>query len=152
SHFLPMGRAARAAGFDVTVAARVGPAAARIRAEGFKVVALGVERGSLRPLAGLRHMIDAFRIVRAERPGILHGIALRPVVLGGLAAELAGASGLVLAPTGLGWLWVEDGVSARLVRALVRKTAASWLRGPHTRYLFENCDDPREFGFDPAKF
>jgi glycosyltransferase involved in cell wall biosynthesis len=26
----------------------------------------------------------------------------------------------------------------------------SWLRGPNTRYLFENCDDPREFGLDPG--
>lgn len=24
-----------------------------------------------------------------------------------------------------------------------------WLRGPNTHYLFENCDDPREFWLDP---
>jgi hypothetical protein len=108
SHFLPMARAARAAGLDVVVATNVNSAAARIEAEGIRVIALAVERGSLSTLAGVRDMLRTFRIVRAERPDIVHCIALRPVVLGGLAARLAGAKALVLAPTGLGWLWVRQ--------------------------------------------
>jgi glycosyltransferase involved in cell wall biosynthesis len=32
------------------------------------------------------------------------------------------------------------------VRNLVRLVVGSWLRGPRTRYLFENHDDPGEFG------
>ena len=40
SHFLPMARAARAAGFEVVVATRVRDHAARIEAEGCRVVPL----------------------------------------------------------------------------------------------------------------
>jgi glycosyltransferase involved in cell wall biosynthesis len=148
SHFLPMARAARAAGLDVVVATNVNSAAARIEAEGIRVIALAVERGSLSTLAGVRDMFRTFRIVRAERPDIVHCIALRPVVLGGLAARLAGAKALVLAPTGLGWLWVRQGLMAQAGRSIVRTVIAS-LRGPATRYVFENRDDPQEFGLDP---
>jgi glycosyltransferase involved in cell wall biosynthesis len=86
------------------------------------------------------------RIVREERPDIVHCIALRMVVLGGLAARIGGARRLVLAPTGLGHLWSDNGLIERFARALARIVLARWLRRPGTRYLFENTDDPREFG------
>jgi len=55
----------------------------------------------------------------------------------------------VLAPTGLGQLWIERGPVARTVRSIVRFAIAR-LRGSRTYFLFENRDDPREFGLDPA--
>src|SRR3954468_23938408 len=100
SHFLPMARAARAAGMEVVVAARARGHAGRLADEGLRLVPLGVERRSLWALTAIRNVMEARRIVRAERPDIVHCIALRPVVLGGLAARLEGKRALVLAPTG----------------------------------------------------
>jgi len=149
SHFLPMARAAREAGFEVLVAARVRNHAERLAAEGLRVIPLDVERKSLGAVEVVRNMARTYRIIRAERPDIVHCIALRPIVLGGLAARLAGAGALVLAPTGLGQLWTERGLSVRAMRSLIRFTIAR-LRGPRTRFLFENKDDPGEFQLDPA--
>ena len=146
SHFLPMARAARAAGFEVVVATRVRAHGARIAAEGFRVVSLENERRSFGPFEALRGFFRIVRIVREERPDIVHCIALRMVVLGGLAARMGGARQLVLAPTGLGHLWSDNGLIERFARALSRIVAGRWLRRPGTRYLFENTDDPREFG------
>jgi hypothetical protein len=87
--------------------------------------------------------------VRSERPDVVHCIALRSIVVGGLATKFSRGAALVLVPTGLGHLWVEQGLPARLVRGVVRWIVGSWLRGPNTHYLFENRDDPREFGLDP---
>src|SRR5262245_12407068 len=114
SHFLPMARAARDLGLEVVVAARVGERASRLKGEGLRVIPLNVERRSLGVLEGLRNVVEARRIIRAERPDIVHCIALRPVVLGGLAARLAGARNVVFAPTGLGHVWVARGVVPRL--------------------------------------
>ena len=47
SHFLPMARTAKAAGFEVVVATRVRDHAARIEAEGCRVVSLENERRSV---------------------------------------------------------------------------------------------------------
>jgi glycosyltransferase involved in cell wall biosynthesis len=150
SHFLPMARTARAAGFDVVVATRVRDHAARIEAEGCRVVSLEGERRSLGPIEALRAFTRIVAIVRDERPDIVHCIALRMVALGGLAARWGGAKRLVLAPTGLGLLWSEDSVINRLARGALRVVIGRWLRGPDTRYLFENTDDPREFGLADA--
>jgi DNA topoisomerase-3 len=146
SHFLPMARAARAAGFEVVVATRVRQHGARIAAQGFRVVSLENERRSFGPFEALHGLFRIARIVSEEKPDIVHCIALRMVVLGGLAARWGGARNLVLAPTGLGHLWSDDGLIERFARALSRIVVGRWLRRPGTRYLFENSDDPREFG------
>jgi glycosyltransferase involved in cell wall biosynthesis len=149
SHFLPMAQAARDCGLQVAVATRVRADGERLKAEGFSVIAIESRRGSFSPLRSLRDFFQAFKIVRDERADIVHCIALRPVVIGGLAARFAGAGALVVAPTGLGYLWIEDGIAVRVARKIVRAIVGSWLRGPRTRYLFENRDDPRQFGLDP---
>ena len=146
SHFLPMARTARAAGFEVVVATRVRDHAGRIEAEGFRVVALENERRSLSVSEALRGFFRIVRIVRTERPDIVHCIALRMVAIGGLAARVAGAKRLALAPTGLGLLWSEESAFNRFARSILRFIVGHWLRGRNTHYLFENTDDPREFG------
>ena len=151
SHFLPMARTAKAAGFEVVVATRVRDHAARIEAEGCRVVALENERRSFGPFEALRGFFRMVRIVREERPDIVHCIALRMVVLGGLAARFGGARRLVLAPTGLGHVWSNHGPVETVARTLARFIVGRWLKRPDTRYLFENTDDPREFGLDPEK-
>jgi len=148
SHFMPMARTARAAGFEVVVATRVREHRGRIEAEGFRVVPLENERRSLGLMEALRGFLRIVRIVRAERPDIVHCIALRMVAIGGLAARAGGAKRLVLAPTGLGLLWSEESAFNSFARALLRFIVGRCLRGRNTHYLFENTDDPREFGLE----
>jgi len=150
SHFLPMARAAKASGFEVAVATRVHDDTKRLEAEGCRVIAVKVERGSTSLARLIAEFVQAYQVVRSEVPDIVHCIALRSVIIGGAAAKLAGAKALVLAPTGLGHLWIDRGIVARLIRGGVRMLLGFWLRGPRTRFLFENRDDPRELGFDAS--
>ncbi len=148
SHFLPMARAAREAGFEVVVAARVRAHREPIEAAGCRVIPFEIGRGSMAPLAVLRGLKRAYDIVRAEKPDIVHCIALRMIILGGIPAKLAGARCLVLAPTGLGHLWISDGPGDRLMRSATRVLVVPMLRGPRTHFLFENAEDPPELGLD----
>ena len=47
-------------------------------------------------------------------------------------------------------MWSEDSAFNRVARAVLRFVVGRWLRGEHTRYLFENTDDPREFGLEDS--
>jgi glycosyltransferase involved in cell wall biosynthesis len=149
SHFLPLAQAARDCGYQTAVAARLREHGERLKAEGLAVFPVQGSRSSFNPLAIAREFAQLFKIARAERADIVHCISLRPIVIGGLAARLAGAPTLVLSLTGLGHLWLEHGIFVRLVRRIVRVAVGSWLRGPRTHYVFENRDDPHEFGLDP---
>ena len=94
THFFPMVRAARGAGFDVVVATRVRDHAAQIEREGCRIIPFENERKRIGPLEVLRTVARLIGLVRAERPDAVHCIALRMVVLGGLAARshLSGVS------------------------------------------------------------
>ena len=154
SHRLPMARAAQAAGFDVAVAGRVSQHRERIEAAGFRVHALDWRRRGNGPLATLRAIAEIVRLYRRERPDIVHHVAIKPTVLGGLAAWLAGVPAVVNALTGLGFIFIAGGRGALIkvpVRALIRFVLGR--RGSHL--IVQNSDDHRlliEGGFvDPAK-
>lgn len=148
SHFLPMARAARELGWRVTVVARVRDHRAAIEAVGARVVALEAERRSLNPLAVWRALRTLRQVLRAQRPDIVHCIALRSIVLGGFAAPRG--AGVVYALTGLGFLGARRDFVGRAARWCVRGLRRGFLDGPRTRYLFENEDDAIALGLDPG--
>jgi glycosyltransferase involved in cell wall biosynthesis len=150
SHFLPTARAAKEAGLEVTVATRVRDHGPRILAEGFRLVPIDIGRGSQGVIALLRAVVLAYRTVRHENPDIVHCIALRAVVLGGIASKFAGARAMILAPTGLGHVWSSAGPGAALSRSIIRMCVGKLLAGGRTRYVFENAEDPGEFGMSAA--
>ena len=149
SHFIGMGIAARQAGFEVAIATPVHAHRATIEAAGIRVIEVGRDRARMAPLSLLRSIDALRRIIEVERPDIIHCIALRTVVTGGVAARLAHVPGIVLAPTGLGFLWSHDHVAARLTRRLIRLMVSHVLDTPRTLFLFENPDDARALGLDP---
>ncbi|MGH6769078.1 MAG: glycosyltransferase family 4 protein [Xanthobacteraceae bacterium] len=149
SHFLSMAAAAEDCNLDVAVAAtRTGPHADRIAERKYAFIDLDMKRRSLGPFEALRNLRDMQAIIRRERPDIVHCIALRLVVLGGIAARRCGVRSIVLAPTGLGYLWEKNSIHRRVLRKLVQFVVGRWLRGPRTRYVFEHAEDARELGLD----
>ena len=145
-HFMVMARAARLSGFDVAVATRVQAHGARIADEGIRVIPLAIERGSLGLQSAFAAIKSIVKIISLERPDIVHCIGLPMVVLGGLAARSMRVKKIVLAPIGLGHLWLSKDLHIKILRTLVRLFVGLLLKGSNVHYLFENRDDPAEFG------
>lgn len=141
SHFLPMARAARALGLDVAVATRVNRHAERIAAEGIRVIPFDAERGSLSPAEVAKGVARLVTLYHEEQPDIVHLISLRPVIVGGLAARVAGVPAVVLAVTGTGFLGVSCSLKARILRMVIEGLVARVITTRTTRFLLENPDD-----------
>jgi glycosyltransferase involved in cell wall biosynthesis len=143
SHRMPMARAARDAGFEVVVATRVNSAADRqaIEAEGFRVVALDWTRGSRNPLRELMEMAAIARLYRHEKPAIVHHVAMKPVLEGGIAAWIADVPAIVNALTGLGAVFIGSGLVTRLLRPAIRVILRVALDHPRSRLVMQNPDD-----------
>jgi len=121
SHRLPVARAARDAGFEIVVAARVRDHGEPIRAEGFRLCPLAWRRRGDGIVGAGRALRDIAALYRRERPDIIHHVALKPVLFGGIAARLAFARGtgrpaLIAAVTGLGSGLMPTSCLARLGR------------------------------------
>lgn len=141
SHFLPMARAARALGLDVAVATRVNRHRDRIEAEGIRVIPVDAERGSLSPAEVAKGVARLVTLYHEEQPDIVHLISLRPVIVGGLAARVAGVPAVVLAVTGTGFLGVSRRLKARILRVVIEVLVARVITTRTTRFLLENPDD-----------
>jgi glycosyltransferase involved in cell wall biosynthesis len=141
SHRLPMARAARDAGFDVAVATRVTAHGDAIRAAGFTLHPLRWKRRAIGPLASLAAIAEVWRLYRRERPLVAHHVSLKPALLGGIAARLAGVPAAVGMVTGMGYLSGSERRAARLLARIVDAIMPWALFGRCGRVIVQNDED-----------
>ena len=141
SHRLPVARAAQNAGFAVGVVCPVASHGEALRAEGMRLLPVPIKRGRISPLANLRALVALWRIYRAERPNIVHHVAMKPVLYGAMATRLAGVPAAVGALTGLGYVFSSGDLRARLLRPLLRRGLRWSLNGGRGTCLVQNPDD-----------
>ena len=141
SHRLPLALAAQAAGYDVSVAARVGKDGDTIRTAGLRLLPITFERSGLGPVSEARTLAQLVALYRQERPDIVHHVAMKPVIYGSMAARASGVRGVVNALMGLGYVFSSDSAKARALRPIVSTALKAALRGPNTRVVVQNQDD-----------
>ncbi len=140
SHRLPLAVAAREAGFEVAVATRPGEDRERIEAAGIRFLPLEIDRRGMNPFKETISVIRLARLLRRERPDLVHLVALKPVLLGNLAARLAGVRRRVSAVAGMGFLFTGEKRGGMLAPA-VRRLLGQALLG--SRVIVQNPDDGR---------
>jgi len=91
--------AARAAGWDVLLVSPPGEYGARLRSLGLRWEVLPMERRSLNPLRELAVLWRLWRLLRRERPMLVHSFTIKCVVYGAIAAGLARVQSRVGATT-----------------------------------------------------
>lgn len=141
SHRLPMARAARRAGFEVAVATRVTAHGERIRALGYALHPLRWRRGRIGPLASALAVVEIWRLYRRERPLAVHHVSLKPSLLGGIAARLAGVPLVVSMITGMGYLGGSPRLSAKVIASLARWLWPAILLRKNSRVIVQNEED-----------
>jgi glycosyltransferase involved in cell wall biosynthesis len=159
SHRLPVARAARAAGFDIVVATRVRAHGEQIREEGFALRPIGWRRRGDGFAGGRKAIAEIARLYRAEAPDLVHHIALKPVLFGGIARRVA-FRGSVAAPAvvdsimGLGSGFSPTGSAARLRQPWLGVGLRLAAGSGQSRIVVQNPEDRTalvRFGIDAAR-
>lgn len=138
SHRLPIARALKQAGYEVAVACRVRHHGADIQAEGFRLFPLALSRRSLNPFHLALTVRRLRRILREWQPDVVHNVALKPALLGSLAARREKVPGIVNAIAGLGFVFSSARLKARLLRPLLTRALRWALR---TGWVIVQNDD-----------
>ena len=137
NHRLAHAQTLIAAGFAVHVATRSGGADVAIREAGVQVHDLSLGRSSLSPLATARELRALNGIIRAVQPDIVHGVALKPVLVCALAMLVNRRQKFIFAVSGLGLSSVTSPRKVRLLAGMLRAAA----RSARVRLLFQNPFD-----------
>ena len=133
------------AGYDVLLISPPGPYGNRLRGLGLRWEPLPMQRRSLNPLRELALLWHLTRLLRRERPALVHGFTIKCAVYGSLAARLAGISARVNAVAGMGYVFTSSHVKARLLRPVVRGLLRLALGGRDARLILQNADDVELF-------
>jgi glycosyltransferase involved in cell wall biosynthesis len=157
SHRLPVARAARDAGFEVIVATRVCDHGDAIRGEGFRLLSLPWRRRGDGFAGAVRAVLAIAALYRRERPDLVHHVALKPVVFGGLSLRLAfptgaGRPATIAAVAGFGSVFGAATIFGRVKRRLLGRVLRHLIgRG---RIIVQNPDDRAALagsGIEPAR-
>jgi len=141
SHRLPTAFAARDAGYEVVVVARIRNHQPRIEALGFRTIAWTIKRESLNPLNELAALFDLIRIYKQERPDVTYHVAIKAILYGAVAARLAHVRNTVNLFSGLGIVFISPRFKFRMIRALVSPLLRWALRPASARLQVQNTDD-----------
>jgi glycosyltransferase involved in cell wall biosynthesis len=141
SHFLDRAKAAVGKGYKVSVITRCRETAREFQEYGFAPINIEFSRRGLNPITELITIFQLRTILKRIRPDIVHNVALKPVVLGSLAAQFAGVRNIVNAPVGMGYVFTSEENKARILRPIVKALIRYSLGRQARRVIIENNDD-----------
>lgn len=139
---LSTARALQARGHEVVMISPPGDFGARFAELGLRWIPLhDMDRASLNPLRELRALRELVRVLRHEKPDLLHSFTVKCAVYGAFAARLARVPAVVNAVAGMGYVFTSDAPRARLLRPLVSTLMRMAFGGDHSRLILQNPDD-----------
>ena len=141
THFLERAKAASNEGHDVVILTQISQHAITIENAGLRFINLKFDRGSINPFVEICTVIRILIIYIKEKPQLVHHVALKPILLGSLAARVARVPYVVNALVGGGYAFISTKLAIRMLRQLLLFLLRILLNPPHSKVVFENSDD-----------
>ena len=135
----------KAEGHDVVMLSPPGEYGERFSAHELRWIQLTMDRASLNPLREAQTIRALTRILRAERPDLLHNFTVKCAIYGALAARAARVPAVVNAVAGMGYVFASDAMLARTLRPMVKLLMRGTLGGKQSRLILQNPDDADAF-------
>ncbi|WP_408938917.1 glycosyltransferase [Helicobacter sp. MIT 00-7814] len=126
-----------------TTSPQLNNAGKRLLEYDFNLHNIAIDSKGLNPLRDTKSMFEIYRLLRGLRPQMVFNYTIKPVIYGSFASNMLKIPNIAVI-TGLGYVFIGNGLKKRLLRTLVcgmykialKKTAQVW---------FLNPDDKAEF-------
>lgn len=141
SHRLPLAKAAQAAGYEVHIATSSSTLNGEITANELLHHCISIDRGGLNPFRDIISIFSLYRLYRHIQPDVVHLVAIKPILYGGIAARLAGVPSVVNTISGLGYIFISDANKIKILRSIVLCGYRIVFRHFNMCAIFQNEDD-----------
>jgi len=141
SHRLPIALQAIGFGYEVHIATSITTCEDELRSYGLVVHPLNLDRSSTGVISALTTFVGILRVFIAVKPDLVHLVTIKPAIFGGIAARLLRVSAVVVAVSGLGFVFVAKGIRAKLRRFFVGILYRIALGHPNCSVIFQNDND-----------
>lgn len=143
SHRLPIALEALAQGHEVYVFAKDTGKMDYLKSLGLKVHPINLERGSINPFSSFKLFFDLKNKLKKIKPDVVHLVTIKPVLIGGLAAILAKVPSIVYAISGLGFIFTNTMLKAKILRLGIIPLYRLALSAKNKTVIVQNLDDLR---------
>jgi glycosyltransferase involved in cell wall biosynthesis len=134
-----------ARGHEVVMLSPPGDFGERFAGHGLRWITLEMDRASLNPMRELLTVHRLTRVLKAERPDVLHNFTVKCAVYGAMAARIARTPAVINAVAGMGYVFTSDRALARALRPVVKLLMRGTLGGRRSRLILQNPDDAAAF-------
>ena len=145
SHRLPIAAAAQHLGYEIHVATADGSGVKKITAQNMQHHKIPLTRSGRNPLQEINTIVSIHRVFKKIKPNLVHLVTIKPVLYGGVIARLVGIPGTVSAVSGLGFIYIDKGMRARLTRLIANQLYRFAFGKNNIRVIFQNPDDKDMF-------
>ena len=141
SHRLPIALEAMRQGYEVHIAVGITDRLAEMQSHGLQVHPLGISRSKTGLGEAFTVAIEIWRVYQSVKPDVVHLVTIKPVLMGGILARLAGVPAVVAAVSGLGFVFLEKGIIASMRRTLVGVLYKVSFGHRNLKVIFQNAQD-----------
>lgn len=141
SHRLPIALKAIGLGYEVHIATGITKHLTEMESYGLHVHPLSLHRSDTNPFSAVRLVLEIYKIYIKIRPDIVHLVTIKPVILGGILARIARIPSVVAAISGLGFVFTDSSLRARLIQVIASQVYPLSLGHPNLRVVVQNQDN-----------
>lgn len=143
SHRLPIALKALQKGHEVHIFAQDTGKMEYLKSLGLIIHPISLERGSINPFQTFKLFIDLNNKLKNIQPNIVHLVTIKPVLIGGIAAILAKVPSIVYAISGLGFVFTNSMLKAKILRLGIIPLYRLALSAKNKTVIVQNLDDLR---------
>lgn len=141
SHRLPIALKAREDGYDVHLACNFTEHYDYLKTLGFTLHKLPFDRSGSSLLNELKTLVAVQRLFRTVKPDLVHCVTIKPVLYGGIAGRLSRVKNMVFAVSGLGLVFVAEGMLAKIRRWVISRLYSFAFGLKNNKVIFQNPVD-----------
>lgn len=131
-------------GYEVIVTGPDMSDVGKIEALGAKFVQIPMNKNGTSILGDLKYCKNLYRLMKEEKPDVMLGYTVKPVVYGAIAAHLVGVKNINCMVTGGGYTFTATSFTAKILGKIVRTLyRIGFTCADHI--IFQNPDDLNEF-------
>ena len=129
---------------DVILMSPRGAFADRLMQSQFHWICAPMKREGINPVAQIPTIINLARIYFKEKPDLSQHFTLKCIILGTIAAKLSGTPCIVNSITGLGYIFANNSLKARLLSFVIKPILRIILSFNNSVVILQNSDDSKE--------
>lgn len=145
SHRLPIALALIKNGYEIHIACGITDRKNELESLGIIVHPLSISRSGTHFFKELKVINEINTVVNEIKPDVVHLVTIKGAIYGGLVTRYKNIKNRIVSISGLGFVFIDEGIKARLIRFIVTKLYRLALTTSNTKVIFQNDNDKNIF-------